>query len=110
VNTLQAVQLLAEGHSIVAVQQGREICAALSLQFPEQLVLSWSGSADAFARYGFYTADAPGSGVDVLSLSYEVCRQVGIQNPPGYRYHGVGKQAQENSRAIAQVLSRQGVL
>lgn len=106
----EATQSLMGGHGIVSTASAREICEALGISFNEQLIMRWENRDDALKRLGFVPVDdAPGEGVDMLALSYDICKQLAIE-APGQQYIGVGRQARANAQAIAQKLSIEGVL
>ena len=109
-NKTEALELLQSGHGILAVATARLLCETLTIPFSHDLILTWETREEAREKYGFVTtAEGAGEGVDTLSLSYHVCEQLDIE-APGYSYIGVGKQARANAQAIAQELSRRGVV
>lgn len=88
-----------DGHVMLSPETAREVCAVLDVPFPEEFILSWQTTQEAWERYGFVATIAPGQGVDGLALSYHVCSQLGI-DPPGRHFVGKGFQSKANGDAI----------
>lgn len=103
-----ALEILADGHAIMAIHSAQKVCEAVQVDFDEKLVMRWKNRDEALRTYGFFAmSNEPGAGVDGLDLSYYVAEQLGLGRPGG-AFTGKGFQAQANSRAIALFLSKAG--
>ncbi len=99
-----ALEILADGHIIISVEQAERICSVLHTSFDLLLTMTWESAEQAQQKYRFFTRrDGAGTGVDVLDLSYSVAKRLGL-GAPGSAFTGKGFQAQANSEAIARFL------
>ena len=102
---LETIDLLSDGHSIYKVEKAQEICQALKLTLPDNLIIKWNNRQDALKKYGFHAGDdKPASGVYSLSLSKWVATQL-LGNTPGSVFHGRGSQARANAEVIKKKLN-----
>lgn len=104
----ESLEILANGHTIMTVLSAMKVCEAVEVEFDTKLAMVWRNREHALKTYGFFAMDnKPGKGVDGLDLSYYVAEKLGLGRP-GQQFSGKGFQAQANSRAIAQHLSKTG--
>lgn len=95
-----ALDLLREGHAVIAVEQARAIADALGVTLDESLIQRWGGAEDAYKSHGvFATQGGPGSGVGMLELGYSLCSLLGVY-PAGRAYSGRGFQARANVESL----------
>lgn len=97
----EAIKCLADGHTEWTVGYAQEICAALGLELPDNLIDHFEGQADAnptnHPKGLFLNEDEPCSGVYSLALSDYVLKILGLKVQG---YIGRGFQAQANAEAI----------
>ena len=92
---------------IRSVDSAQALCDALHLELREEVIVEWEDADDARDSYGLIEMqDQPGSGVDMLELSCDLCRQLQI-DPPSRLYTRCGRavQARMNALAILQELT-----
>ncbi len=98
------LSVIADGHSVLALETVQDVCRTLGILFPVDLSFTWNNQQEAWETYGFFPyEEGPGVGVNALSFSYYVAKQMGV-GAPGHGFTGRGFQAQANSRAVAQKL------
>lgn len=99
-----ALEIIAEGKSIITINYAREVCRALNVPpIDESKTMVWKSAKDARERFGIFpNQEGPGGGVSVLDISYHVLKQLDFPQPyPGASYTGQGFQARANAKAIA---------
>ena len=97
----KAINFLASGHSFWYISHAEKICKVLGLKLPKNLIDHYSGQAEAnptgHPKGLWLEKDEPCSGVNSLSLSDWVVRQLNLEVQG---YIGRGFQAQANSEAL----------
>jgi len=104
-----AIECLADGHTLWTVEVAEEVCQAVGLKLPKSLIVHYEGQKDANPENHFkgltLNEDKPCDGVNSLDLSDWVMRKLGASSED---YFGRGRQARANARAIRKALNIEG--
>ncbi len=109
----KALAALSEGHAMWNVEHAIEVCEALGVEFEGCPIEKWEGQADAnpdnHPKGLWLDEDKPGRGVNSLSLSAHVARQMYVME--GSRsFFGRGTQAREYAKLVREKLKKEGKL
>ena len=101
-NREEALEVLADGHSVLSVEAAKKVCAAIGVLFGKHLVEVWHSDPPGTFKGLTMNPEWEGrEGVSALSLSNYVAAQLGAD---GGSFIGRGFQAQANARAIREKL------
>lgn len=98
---LEALECLANGHSMWTLEGAREVLKAFDLELPDGLITKWTGQADANPNNDpkglWLDKDEAGEGVASYGLSNYVVNKLDLKVS---NFYGRGTQARTNAEAI----------
>lgn len=102
----EALEYVAEGHSMWTVEGAKEVVEAFGFEFPEGLITKWKGQKDANPNNEpkglWLNKDEPGEGVASHQLSNWMVDKFHLKVR---EFFGRGSQARANAQAIKEHLS-----
>lgn len=106
----EALEYIADGHTLWTVERSEEVCKAFNIPFDKLLVVHYEGQKDANPNNEYkglwLNVDKPTDGVNSLSLSdYVTGKILNTQSPPSVNFHGRGSGARANAEAVKRHLN-----
>lgn len=100
----EAINALADGHTIYKTSYAKSICQAVGMKLPKKLIRKWH--SDPKGTFKGLTMKVEGDeGVCSLDLSYCVANQLGVAEKAG-EYFGRGTQARAYAEQVALVVGK----
>jgi len=107
-NLKDALEILSDGHTIISVKRAKEVCMFVNVPFSNTIVQRFkSDPSGTFKGLTMRPEYENAEGVDTLSLSHYVAKQLDVDGKAG-GFIGRGFQARAYAEEIKKVLEKKG--